>query len=61
MKEQTNQFDSKRRPHGVWENHWENGTLRYRHHYLHGQVHGLWKWYWGDGTLYFKRYYLTIK
>jgi antitoxin component YwqK of YwqJK toxin-antitoxin module len=61
MTEQTNQFDSKRRRHGVWENYFEDGGLWWKCHWHHGERHGLWEVYREDGTSYLKRYYLTIK
>ena len=53
-----NQFDARGRRHGVWENHRENGTLRWREHYLHGEQHGSSEGYWSDGTHWWRRHYL---
>ena len=58
---QVNQYDSEGRPHGIWEDHWGNGSLWWKLRFLHDKLHKLSETYYPDGTVYFKRYFLTIK
>jgi antitoxin component YwqK of YwqJK toxin-antitoxin module len=51
MKERINQHDAEGRPHGVWEDYWNNGTLMWREHCHHGTLHGVCEDYRPDGTL----------
>jgi antitoxin component YwqK of YwqJK toxin-antitoxin module len=50
MTHQVNQYDAEDRPHGVWSDYWEDGTLRWRARYLRGELH-IYEHYWEDGTL----------
>jgi antitoxin component YwqK of YwqJK toxin-antitoxin module len=52
MTQDLNQTDSGGRSHGVWEQYWSAGTLRWRYNYLHGVLHGLCEMYRSDGTLW---------
>ena len=63
MKEELNQLDSQGLPHGLWEDHWSDGTLSWRGHYLHGKKHGHWEnyYWWSNGTLMWRGYYLHGK
>jgi len=47
-----NQTDPEGRSHGVWEKYNEDGTLRWRYNYLHGELHGVCVNYRSDGTLW---------
>ena len=57
MTHQVIQYDAEDRPHGVWSDYWEDGTLRWRRQYLHGKLHGVWEHYWKDGTLAWRRHH----
>jgi antitoxin component YwqK of YwqJK toxin-antitoxin module len=59
--EQVNQKDAQGRLHGVWEWCYEDGTLMWKEHYLHGKRQGITEWYNTDGTSSWKDYYLSIK
>lgn len=48
---QTNQVDSQGRKHGVWEEFYQNGTVKYRGEFSHGQPVGEMKRYYDDGSL----------
>jgi antitoxin component YwqK of YwqJK toxin-antitoxin module len=57
----TNQYDSEGRPHGVWEDYLEDGTLSWREYYRHGKPYGASELYHHADTPYLKRYFLAIK
>jgi antitoxin component YwqK of YwqJK toxin-antitoxin module len=40
--------------HGHWEVYLDNGQLRYKGEYVHGQYHGPWIEYHRDGSLWAK-------
>ncbi len=57
MEKRINQLDAEGRRHGVWEEYWSNGKLRWRGHYYHGEWHGVWEVYYLNGTLMWRKHY----
>ncbi len=51
MKEETNQYDSNDRRHGLWERKNKRGSLYSLTNYSHGKHHGECKMWWANGML----------
>ena len=52
-----NLYNEKGERHGVWEDYYDNGQLRYRGNYVNGIEHGICESYYSSGQLCYRKEY----
>lgn len=46
------------RPHGLWETYWDNGQIRFKGRFIHGERSGLHIWFHGHGGVRDKYFFI---
>ena len=56
-----NLYNEKGEKHGVWEDYFDNGKLRYRRNFVNGKKQGAWEHYYGNGQLLYRANFVDGK